>query len=302
MAKSGPLRYICQYMANPRIYDYLDYREYLLAVIASQGSRRNGFTLRAISRRAAIHSTGFLSSVLKGARKLTDPVAGKLATALNLKEKERDYFLCLVRYADGRTTAEREQAFEGLSSFRVSGRLKTIGADQYEFYRHWRHAAIRELVTIPGFKANPIWIARQLNPKVTPAEVRSSLTLLTKLGMIKKEANGRYRQTDSLLWDEASPESPAIRTLRVRGFHRQMIGLAMESLNRFKTEDREVGGLTLAVSDSAAKVIRKRMNEFQKEIMEITGNDRAPASRIYQTNLQFFPLSNRTKLTNGDNA
>lgn len=288
-------------MASPGIYNFLDYREYLRAVIASQGSRRNGFTLRAISGRAAIHSTGFLSSVLKGRRKLTDPVAGKLAAALNLKEKERDYFLCLVRYADGRTTAEREKAFEGLSSFRVSGRLKTIGAGQYEFYRHWRHAAIRELVTLPGFKPNPIWIARQLNPKVTPAEVRGSLSLLAKLGMIKKDAKGRYKQTDSLLWDEVSPESPAIRTLRVRGFHRQMIGLAAESLNRFKTEEREVGGLTLAVSDSAAKEIRKRMNDFQKEIMEITGNDRVPASQIYQVNLQFFPLSNPAKPINGDN-
>ncbi|MBL8025327.1 MAG: DUF4423 domain-containing protein, partial [Fibrobacteres bacterium] len=61
------------------------------------------------------------------------------------------------------------------------------------------------------------------------------------------------------------------------------------------TTDREVGALSLCISQTAMKKIRERMISFQKEILELAGQDSLPPETIYQLNLQLFPLTTNVK-------
>lgn len=274
-------------MDAPNPFACLDYRVFLKSALAA---RR--LSLRNLSLRAGIKSTGYFSWVLQGKRTLSEDLTFKVAEVLKLNAKEKEYFIRLVRFNQASSAQAKERGLEKLMELRKSGKFASLDLTQYEFYRKWYHSAIRELVTLPGFREDAAWISKKLKPAISVIEARESLKLLKELGMLKYDKNGRLVQSEPLIWQSADggPVHAEAQKLMVRSFHSRMMGLGQESLERFPPALREVSSLTLAGSKEAYDSIKDKIVEFEKQILEFAGNDKKPSQKICQLNFQLFPL------------
>ncbi len=72
--------------------------------------------------------------------------------------------------------------------------------------------------------------------------------------------------------------------------HRQMGYLAIDSLDRFATNERNVTGITMGVNRQTYERIVHELDECRKRIVAIA-EECSDIRQVYRLNLQFFPLS-----------
>ncbi|MBL8028937.1 MAG: TIGR02147 family protein, partial [Fibrobacteres bacterium] len=210
------------------IFEFLDYRDYLKEVISSKKEKTPSFSFRLLGKKIGLKSPAFIAAVVNGTRSLSDGLAIRLATVLNLRNREREYFVHLVRYNEAKTREEKEFFLMQLMNYRKEQRIKSINLDHCEVYREWYYLAVREIVNLPDFKPDPEWIAAKLSPTITPTQAARSLELLSRLELIKND-KGKWVQSEPLLWQETESVSDA-RMLIIRDYHRKMISLSKEAL------------------------------------------------------------------------
>ena len=66
--------------------------------------------------------------------------------------------------------------------------------------------------------------------------------------------------------------------------------LGIEAIERFGADSRSISGITLIVNRDSYGRIAREIDEFRKRIIAIA-SDTEDAHRIYQMNLQFFPMT-----------
>ena len=109
---------------------------------------------------------------MKGERDLSPEMAPRFAKACGLVKSEADFFCDLVAYGQAKTTGEKQRWHERLGRFRKFRDAHRLLGEQTAYHAHWYMPALRELVTLPGFKEDPKWIAGALEPPIsTPAAV-----------------------------------------------------------------------------------------------------------------------------------
>src|SRR5690606_518937 len=103
----------------------------------------------------------------------------------------------------------------------------------------------------------------RLEPKIRPEQARKSLKLLEELGLIKKDAKGRYQQTQKTL---ATPAP--IRGIAAIRYHQKMIEISKASITRVPARERNIGALTVALSSEKAAELMEKLYRVQMEILE----------------------------------
>jgi uncharacterized protein (TIGR02147 family) len=273
-----------------KIYTYNDYRKYLKDYYNHHKTKTNYFSFRYFSQRAGFGSPSYLKFVINGDRNLKPESVEKFVTALNLTGKEAAYFRTLVNFNQAGTEALKNKYFKELIACSAGTNFKKLDDKQYEFYSKWYHSAIRELVTLSDFQEDPAWIARRLRPPIRTTDVKKSLKLLKELGLIKYNSGHRLVQSDPVI-----TTGDEVVSLSVRNFHRQMIGLAAEAIERIPREKREISSITVGISQKSLESIKARITAFEDELLETIEKDQDKSCSIYQLNFQFFPLADTTE-------
>lgn len=271
------------------IFGQLDYRALLAELFAARKAAGRGFSHRAFARRVGLRSTNFLKLVMDGQRNLSAEMAQRFATGFGLDREASSYFCDLVAYNQAKSAAERARSYERLMRHRRPAEMRKLDAEQARYYESWYVPAIRELVRTQGFREEPKWIAKQLLPRITPAEVRRAIETLLSLGLLRRDEAGVLRQSDPIVTAGKGPLSH-----HVVSYHRAMLERASESLDLSPRDEREIASLTLSASESVMAELKRRITEFRAELLEYA--ERHPAAeRVVQINFQLFPLSNRSE-------
>ncbi|MBK9578341.1 MAG: TIGR02147 family protein [Fibrobacteres bacterium] len=269
----------------PDILRYSDGRAYLQdwwewkKVVSPRTSFRS-FATRAET------SASLLKDVLEGRRRLTSETALKFGKAMGLGDRDRKYLVALATFCRARSAESRADAFSELSRLRRQAFVRVLDPRQYAAWANWHHMAIRELVGLPAFQEDPAWIASVLVPEIKPREAEKALADLCKLGLLRRDAEGRLEAADPAISSEFEVPSTVIRH-----FNQQMIQLGLTAPDRLAPEVREVSGLTLGLSQECYDQVKERIRTFKKEVMEFVLADRNPASLVAQFNVQLFPLA-----------
>ena len=75
-----------------------------------------------------------------------------------------------------------------------------MAKDQFEYFDHWYHAVIRELVTFYPYVGDDAALGLMVRPPITASQVKSSIALLERLSMIRKNPEtGFYEQMQGLI-------------------------------------------------------------------------------------------------------
>jgi uncharacterized protein (TIGR02147 family) len=243
-------------------------------------------SLRAFSRRVGLRSPNYLKLVMDGDRNLTPELALRFAEACGLSGDAVDYFCTLVLFNQAKSAKERDLHYGRIKSFRRYRDTHKLDLAQAAYHAEWYIPAIRELVVRADFVDDPKWIAKALLPAISAPQARKALAVLCELGLLVRDARGRLVQTEPLVGTGQGPLGH-----HVARFHRTMMQLAAESLDRVPREDREIGALTLCISDAQMRALKRDLERFEQELLQRYGAE--DAERVVQVNFQMFPLSNR---------
>lgn len=267
------------------LFGYLDYRSFLKDWYQIEKATSPGFSYRVLARRVGYSSPGFFTQVLQRKSNISIDMAMRFSDALDLRKREKDYFVLLVRYDQESVPSERRKLFHRLAQFKDSAATQ-LRRDQDAFLGSWRHAAVRELLGIEPFQGGEdAWGAR-LRPPVAGALVRETLDLLLRLGLARRTAAGIERTEPCLETGSGYTEEAT------RAFMRQIHELGGEALDRFPRDQRHHGWATVSVSGTTLEAMRDELRALVQRFLAMAEKDDTP-DRVMQLNLEFFPLAIR---------
>lgn len=299
---------------------YLDYRRYLRDFYDEQKRRNPRYSHRLFALKAGLTSTGFFSEVLSGKRRLAHAAVLRFCKALKLNAQEQANFEILVAFNQAKTIEERNHHFSRLSAYHAQrlqrgGDVAIVGRERYEFYRHWYHAALRELIAVKSVRGKSrddfALLGRSLEPSIPAAKARQSVKLLLRLGFIARGSNGILTQATPLIstgdlnacqnGDQTGERNPGTvatesqgsqrpTTLDVDNFQAAMLDLARKALDRQPRSNRDFSTLTLSLSAAGVAAAHAEIAALRKRLMALAERDPG-ADRVRQFNFHSFPLS-----------
>jgi uncharacterized protein (TIGR02147 family) len=266
------------------IFDYLEYQDFLRDHYKFSKERQRFFSFRYIAFKTGLDAS-FYVKVLNRQKHISDSTIPALTVFLKLNKRESDYFAALVRFNKAKRPEQERLYFEKLLALRnpVS---KTLDKDKYDYFSSWRNVAVWEELKVIPFKGNFADLASRLVPGISPAQAKSSVRLLEKLGMVRREKDGTYRTTDQFVSSDGMT-----RAMAVRAFQKEVSLLAAKAIDHIPRDKRDISTLTLSTSAECLEAIRERLSEVRHEIMEMV-KKYDTSDEVYQLNFQVFPLTN----------
>ena len=270
---------------DPDLYSYLSFRDYLRDWYAARKAADKRFSHRLFARRAGVSSPSLLNEVIGGRRKLTARTLEGFLTALGLDEEGSAFFSALVQLDQGATDDERNEAFRRVESSRRFRSARRIEGASFRYLSTWYYPAIRELALCRNFRAEPEWIAQQLQPSITVSEARAALETLYELGMLEQAEEGVRVPEVSL----ATPHQ--VTGLAVNNYHKQMLQRASESVEQAHPDTRHLLGVTVAIPQSLVPEIKRELNAMQERLLHLCDDAVDGADRVVQVHLAMVPLT-----------
>jgi uncharacterized protein (TIGR02147 family) len=269
------------------VFRYRDYRSFLREYYQLRKEHRGGYSLRAFSRGTGLRSPNYLKLVMDGDRNLTPSMALRFAEGCGLSGEAAEYFCELVAFNQARVARERELHFERLTRFSRFRKVHKLDIAQSAYHSEWYIPAIRELTARADFSEDPSWLAKTLLPEVSAAQAKRAIDVLLELGLLVRDENGRLGQAEELVETPAGPLGH-----HVVQFHRTMMQLAAESLDRVPREEREIASVTLCLAQEQLEQLKAELRAFRNHLLQ-KYQAGADAERVVQLNLQMFPLSHK---------
>ena len=266
--------------SKPFIFDFLNYREFLKARVEYLKSE-NLFTVRDFTLRSGFRSTSYLTMIIDGRRNLMPESVSKVSKGLLLNSHESDFLMNLVKFDTAPTPEDKELALKKIMGNRTVQKARLLAVDQYEFYSNWRIVALYEILGLDHLHPKTSQLSQWL--KTTPSKVSRYLQILERLQLIRKQ-NGHW-----IKQERALQTPPDVASVVVRNFHRVMLQKAKEALDNIPQKERNVTGLTIALSQNNYERLCNRIKEFRAEINAELSNEQN-ADKIYQLSFQLFPF------------
>lgn len=273
-------------MPTPDIHGYLDYRRFLSDWFEAKKAGNPRYSHRLFARKAGHKNPSLLLLVAQGKRNLSPTNVRGFARALELSAAEARFFGHLVDLDQAATPEEQNAAWAHISASRRFRAARRVEGEGFEVISTWYHSAIHELARRDDFEADPAWVARTLRPRITKSQAKQALDLLSSLGMLAPDENGRVEPRDVSL---ATPHEVA--GLAARNYHHGMLGLARDSIAASGRDERHLSAVTVCIPRSLVPRLKAEIDAFQERLLDLCDSAEGDREQVYQAHLALFPLS-----------
>ncbi|MFZ9520488.1 MAG: TIGR02147 family protein [Silvanigrellaceae bacterium] len=283
-------RFLSKIAHEINVCDFMDYKVYFRAIYDVAKKEKAGYTYILFTEELGLGKSNLMNLIVNGQRKMSRKNAQIVVGALGLVLERRRYFLKLIELDNRRNMKKREEVLEKIIEIRGESIEDEHTRRQLDFYSHWLHGIVFEMVAIDNLKHTPEAMTHRLVPHASVDDVKASLELLVKLGLVSFHAeSGSYsKNQDHFIMDDK------IQHLGPIAFHNKMIELARDALVRVSEEDRDVSSMTLAVPRLAVEKLKGLVERFQEEVLAMAG-EFSNHDEVYQLNIQLFPLTAKQK-------
>jgi uncharacterized protein (TIGR02147 family) len=272
----------------PLIFNYLDYRSYLKDCCEVLKNNDAGFSFRLFAKLCGSNSPNYLQLILACKLSLQEDALPGLVKAFALKKKEVRYLRELIAFNHAKTFQQRDEQYRKLLKIKTAATHQKIEKGHYSYYSKWYHSAVRAVLGYYKFypgKSGYSDIGRRLRPCLSGQQVRFSMKLLERLGLIRVGAHGHYEQSSPVI-----TSGPNVRSVEVAKFQMEMMKRAMAALETCPPKQRDISTLTMNISVRGFARMQEKITQLRKELIDIAREDRDD-DRVYQLNVQFFPLT-----------
>ncbi len=267
------------------IVEYTDYRKFIQDYY-DERKRSSAFTWRDFARDAGFTSPVYLKYVCEGKKSLSVGAAGSVANAMGLAGFESTYFVLMVSYAHAKGDKAKRAAFEERCALAQAHKVRVLGNEEFDYFKSWKNPVLREIAPhMPG--ARPLEMAHACKQKISATEVSETLDFLMKAGLLKKDKNGNYVQTEKSISMGPVDAVP----VAAREMQRQMGEFAVKAMD-LPLSERDMSGVTMGITRGVYEQIKKEIADFRRRIVAIASAD-DDTEQVYRLNLQLFPLSER---------
>ena len=274
----------------PNIYAYIDYRKFLLDIIAEKKLANPRYSCRQLSKRLGISAATFVR-ILNGKRNISKKLLPKFIDYFKLRERAAEYFSLLVELAHVKGAEKKNLAYQKILDFR-SARIKNIQPKEYSLFEKNYLVALREIIDIKGGITDFQALGKSLRPEIPGREIEKGVKTLLNLKMIAEGENKQYYAPETLLTTGEKWESVAIQR-----YQSEMIKLADSALMKYPKDERDISTLTIGISSEEMVRIKEIIRRARQEILAIAENSQR-REYVYQLNVQLFPMS--VNLTEGE--
>lgn len=268
---------------RPDVRKYDNYRHFLKDHMVWMCGEDRKYSLRWIAQRAGFSSPSMLSMVVSGQRALPRERIAGLAEVLKLLPDEAEYLRLIFELEHCEDPKEKKRLETILLKDHKGGLFCDPEDDGYEVFSQWYLPAMRELVELKDFRADPFWIAGKL--QITPIEARDGLTTLLRIGMVDVK-DGKYRRSQPSIQPTTS-----MSKAKMDQFNKAMSERATTAIGLTK-DHRYFNCLTVAVSQETFRRIPEILARLIAEVDMLAESD-AKRDEVAQLNVQFFSLTER---------
>ena len=265
------------------IYAYTDYREFLKCELLRKRGRNTSFSIRAAAGRMNI-GTGTLNRILSGSRNIGPALLPSVIDFLGLKSREAEYFSLLVRMSRTSHPGKKRDLYERILRMRGESR-SVIPEKKYDLFEKWECLALHQLLRIVPDVSDPATLGAMLSPKVSASRVRKALGLLERNAMIRPNDRGGYSPVEISMTTGETWQGVAIH-----GFQKTAARMGVNALDAFQKAERDFSTLTVSLSPGTFAAARDILCKARQELLSLDEKETDPR-RVYQMNLQLFPLS-----------
>lgn len=297
MQVQTPLPFPDADVKEPVLAAYTDFRQYLRDFYDYKvHMNRNSFgsyNYKAFSASADIKSPNYLKLIIEGERNLSRPTAKKFARALGLDKEGTEEFLLLVEYGQALDPLERNQHLKKLSEFRTKRRIKSgeLNSEKLNNTPRWVSWVLHALADQSNIDFSIEGLREVLKGRVSADDIRKSLQQLFDTKALQLDpVTGKIKK------GLAPPNQEAISSESIRKIQSELIYLGMESLLNDLSEEREIGTLTVCLTEAEFEKIKFELRHMRKRILKdaLLGREQGPGDRVYQLNIQMFPLTKKS--------
>lgn len=279
--------------AYPNIFDFTDYRAFLVAYFEDAKKRNPKWSYQAWAKKLSLKNNSSLLKIIHREREIGPSISGKLADYFEWKGDRRDYFNDLIRLSKIKDDSRlKVELMERLQLKLPKNVYRFLNEKEFSAISNWWCYAIRQMTKLSDFKGDPKWMAKKLNFKVPLREIRKAIQILLELRLIKMES-ARLAPTDGSLNTSDDVASEAIKR-----FHEGMISNAKIAVREIPISEREISGCTITISQEDFSRIKQYLRNFEDQFCRLF--DKKDGDQVCQLNLQFFPLT-KGKQTNHNN-
>lgn len=275
----------------PELFAYNDYRAYLRDWYDWKKGTNPRFSYRVLAEKVGFKSAGFFTQILQGKSTMSLDLAHRFAECIGLDRRETEFFLAMVLHNQAKSLVEEKRQLDKMMELRPEA-LKRLARDRADFLEHSHHVVVWQLLEAMEVRDELARLASSLVPTISVQEAATSLALLERLGMARRDGDGRWRQLDPIL--SIAGEIPNSVTRR---FYLSLNRLAAESHDRFERDERLLSWVTLSISDKKREEIAQEIRAFRRHLVELARRDDKPQD-VHQLLIQLFPLS-RTRRAKG---
>lgn len=271
------------------VTSYLSYRDFLRSLYDAAKGRNESYSYGRLAADLGFSATNVVRLMIIGSRPLTVKGAERMAKALAMPAADRRYFLTLVAYANARVPATRDALFATLLQQKAKAKPQILSQAAAEYFSEWYHPVVRELCGSATAITGADMIKERLAFPLRLDEIKRSLGLLVRLGLVKFDAaSGTYRRGEDLLRTASEVDSLAV----VR-YHQSMIGLGREAITTVEEERRDVRAITVSLPEQALVILKGKLEEWIEEVAALERSS-GGGEQVVQVNMQMFPFTRKT--------
>lgn len=271
---------------KPNIQNYHDYLEFLKDWTKYLMEQERGFSLRKIAKEAGIAS-GYLPMCFSRKRTLSLKFYEKIKPFLKLSAKEIKFLDLMRVIAESERPSERVRALTELQKISDYKKNHHSELEAHQYLSRWYYVAIRELVNLPEFKAEPAWIQERLRGRISQKEIIEGLEFLIKFEFILKDSSGKFKVAEKQLSCHEG-----VYKISLGEFHRQMLDIAKVSIDEVSRDERLLLGHTVALSKQQFEKVQLILREAINKI-ESADNKLQNESEVYHIEVAAFPLTKK---------
>lgn len=247
------------------------------------GHTRNN--LATLARELGYKSPSSLSMVLSGERFPSDEMVERLCSHFKMTSREKRYFKLLIDLdKKSKKNQDTKDTLEQIQRASTEKNSFAIDLKQFSTISEWYYIAIKQLIDTKDFIEDEDWIYRRLRKKVTPSQIRTALTHLQELEIVKRDDKGRLQVISPGLITTNDVPSSAIRR-----HHVGMLERASESIFEQTIDQRQVNSTTLRIRQEDLTDAKRAIFDFLKEFASRFQSEES--CDVYQFNIQLFQLT-----------
>lgn len=263
--------------------ELLNYRTYLRDTLNDKIQSNPKYSLRAFARDLKV-SPSVLSELINGKHSLSEKVAIRIATQLELSPSEKQLFCDQVISQSSQSKQKRAQASARVKSIQEMFQKNSVQVDTFKIISDWYHFAILELTYLKNFKSDAEWISKKLG--ITKLEASAAIERLLRLELLELKNKKLIATEDYTMTSDGIP-SEALRKFQKQLIEKALTALATQSIN-----NRDITSLIVSVDKSRLPEAKKDIKEFRQRFNNKFGLDENRDS-VYCLALQLFELTEK---------